>query len=192
MVSSPDEYPWSGHRGYLGKEFLPWLTTEPVLSMFSSDRLKAARDYAKFVMEGVAEPKRNEFHSGTFEGRILGDDNFADKVLMKANEQQENAYTLAEVVGVVCRSYGITEEQLKCPGKARPYAEARALIALLVLKAPGLSLTELGKVLRRDIASLGRSGRRLLEEAPKDEVMRAWIDQLRHELTNIRKASLTP
>jgi putative transposase len=47
MVSSPAEYPWSGHSGYLGKEFLPWLTTDLVLSMFSSDLPKARRDYAQ-------------------------------------------------------------------------------------------------------------------------------------------------
>lgn len=28
LVGEPLEYPWSGHRAYVGAEVLPWLTTE--------------------------------------------------------------------------------------------------------------------------------------------------------------------
>ena len=36
--ASSGECAWSGHRGYLGLEQIPWLTTEFVLSMLSSRR----------------------------------------------------------------------------------------------------------------------------------------------------------
>jgi REP element-mobilizing transposase RayT len=28
IVRIPEDYPWSGHRAYLGLETIPWLTTE--------------------------------------------------------------------------------------------------------------------------------------------------------------------
>jgi REP element-mobilizing transposase RayT len=182
MTASPDDYPWSGHRSYLGKEVLPWLTTDLVLSMFSSDIKKARRDYASFVAEGIGDARRDEFHSGTFEGRILGDDIFTDEALRRANQPQVLDYSLSDLLDVVCRRFGITEEQLKFPGKARPYAEARALIALFVLEMPGLSLTELGRMLNRDIASLGRAGRRLLKQALENEEVNSRLNELRQEL----------
>jgi REP element-mobilizing transposase RayT len=35
IVNDPKDYPWSGHRTYLGEEQLPWLTTDWILSQFS-------------------------------------------------------------------------------------------------------------------------------------------------------------
>ena len=183
MVASPDEYPWSGHHAYLGKEPLPWLTTDWVLSLFSDDVQNARKGYEAFVADGIGEARRSEFHGGTCEGRILGDDIFADEVLAKTNQRRRPDYLLADVVDSVCRSYGIKEEQIKAPGKARPCAEARAIAALLVLESPGLSLTELGKMLNRDIAPLGRAGRRLLEAAQNDEELKTRIDNLQQSLT---------
>jgi putative transposase len=182
MAASPDDYPWSGHRGYLGIEVLPWLTTDWVLSMFSADIQKSRNAYANFVTDGIGEKRRNEFHSGTCEGRILGDDNFTDDAFVKANQRRDRNYRLTDVISVVCRRYDITSEQLKAPGKARPFSEARAVTALLVRESPWLCLTELGKILNRNIAPLGRAGRRLLEVALKDEGLNAKIDELRLEL----------
>ena len=35
MVVSAEDYPWSGHRAYLGQEILPWLSTDWVLLLNS-------------------------------------------------------------------------------------------------------------------------------------------------------------
>ena len=45
IVRFPEDYPWSGHRAYLGLESIPWLTTEWVLSMFSRRADHARRAY---------------------------------------------------------------------------------------------------------------------------------------------------
>jgi REP element-mobilizing transposase RayT len=182
MTHLPDDYPWSGHRSYLGKEMLPWLTTDYVLSMFSANILKARNCYASFVADGIGETKREEFYSGTCEGRILGDDNFTDKAFTKANQSRDREYLLSDLVGIVCRRYGTTIDQLKAPGKARPYSEARAVIALLVQELPGSSLTEAGKFLNRSIAPLGRAGRRLLTEALENTNLNVRLNEMRLEL----------
>ena len=88
-----------------------------------------------------------------------------------------------DVLGVVCRRYGITLEQLKAPGKARPYSETRAFAALLVRESPRLCLTELGRILNRDIAPMGRAGQRMLEKAAEDTELRARIEAFRLELS---------
>ena len=45
MVDNPEEYPWSSHRAYLGKELLPWLTTEQVLGQFGKSSVTARKVY---------------------------------------------------------------------------------------------------------------------------------------------------
>jgi hypothetical protein len=182
IATSPDEYLWSSHHGYLGHEIIPWLTTDWVLSLFSADIRQARSAYSTFVIDGIGEPRRAEFHSGTCEGRILGDDHFTDEAFNKADQRQEENYQLDDVISAVCRLYGVTIEQLQAPGKSRPLADARATATLLVLELPGLRLTELGKMLKRDNASLSRAGRRLAEKAHKDECLNRHINELRREL----------
>ena len=183
MVPLPEAYPWSGHHGYLGKEVLPWLTTDLVLSMLSPNIQKARQTYASFVADGIGETRRNEFHSGTCEGRILGDDNFTEEALKKTKQPRVADYNLDDVLRVVCRRYEITLEKLKAPGKARPCSEARAFAALLVCESPRICLTELGRILNRDIAPLGRAGRRMLEGALEEAELKAQIEAFRLELS---------
>ena len=60
-------------------------TTDWVLSQFGSHSDKARVRYAKFVMDRIGELRREEFHTGSAEGRLLGGDGFIEKALRKAN-----------------------------------------------------------------------------------------------------------
>jgi REP element-mobilizing transposase RayT len=188
MVVAPDEYQWSGHAAYLGRENLTWLTTEWVLSLFSRKSEDARARYAQFVADGMGETRREEFYTGLKEGRILGDDSFADKALMKADQRQDFHYRIEDVVQVVCRSYGLTLDQLKQAGKARPYAEARAVAAYFVRELPGPSFTALGQLLGRDIASLGRAGTRIMTALPDDAGLNFLIEEIRKELLGLSES----
>jgi REP element-mobilizing transposase RayT len=181
IVPSVDDWPWTGHRAYLGKETLPWLMTEWVLSMLAPNIGKARSAYNAFIADGFGEGRRDDFHSGTCEGRLLGDDNFVDAALGKANQQRQTT-TVADILSVVSCMYGKSLEELQAPGKSRPYTEARAMASLLVQEMPHLSLTELAKMLHRDIAPLGRVGRRLRDQGVKDESIGRQVEKLRKEL----------
>lgn len=154
LVKDPGKYFWSGHRAYIGQETLPWLTTDWVLSQFGR-RLKSARArYDEFVQYGRKEGRRQEFHEGTSGGRILGDDSFVEGVYEKSEQHEEKAESLDEIIERVGKEYGLTEDEMSAPGRQRVRAEARALIAYLVRETSGLSLTELGRRMRRDVSTL--------------------------------------
>ena len=182
MIEHAEEYPWSSHRAYLGSESLPWLTTDWVLSMFS-DRENLARErYKAFFAEAVEEGRRSEYHCGTFDGRILGDDSFADEVLSKARQHSHLKYSCEDVLAAVCRFYQISEEELRSPGKTRPYSEARAVAALIVKETLHLSLTNLAMLLDRDVSALGKSVLRINQLARTNAVMSASIEEIRAEV----------
>ena len=164
-AASAEEYPWSGHRGYLGKELIPWLTTHVVLSVLSPSSEQARKTYSSFVCDGVGEGRRGEFHCGTCEGRILGDDSFTEDILVKVDQKVERDYSLEEVISAVCAYYQISEEKLNAPGKHRPMTEARAVAAALVQKSPHLQLTTLAMLLGRDVSALGRAALRAIDDA---------------------------
>jgi REP element-mobilizing transposase RayT len=175
IVGHPVKFPWSGHRHYVGEEVLPWLTSDWTLNLFSPDLAKARKAYAAFVGDGRNEGRRTKFHNGSCDGRILGDDRFAEEILHKVNEEERRPPRIAAVLDAVCSLYGLTPEVLRAPGKSRPASEGRALAALLVREMPSLSLTDLGRHLNRDVAALSQAARRLAEQiAESSELAERW------------------
>lgn len=161
IVASADEYQWSGHNAYLGKELLPWFATDYVLSMLSPDTEQARKTYDSFAKDGISEGQRSEFHNGTCEGRILGSETFSNDILSMVNQKGEQEYSLFDVIATVCAHFHISEEMLKAAGKTRPMTEARAVVAAIVQSAHHLRLTDLAKLLGRDISALGKAAQRI-------------------------------
>jgi hypothetical protein len=181
IVATVDEYPWSGHSAYLGKELLRWLTTDYVLFMLSPDAEQARKAYDSFVRDGIGEGKRSEFHSGTCEGRILGSDSFTDEILSMVDQKGEQEYSLSEVIAKVCAHFHVSEEMLKAAGKARPMTEARAVSAAIVQTAPHLRLTELAKLLGRDISALSKAAQRITGDVNARQLVSELVDAMRTE-----------
>lgn len=184
LVIHPEEYAWSGHRAYPGRERFPWLTTDWVLSLFSSEIPVARKAYDEYVLGGMDEPGRPEFHYGSVEGRILGDDRFADEALMKANQPRQPA-SLEAILDEVCRGYGLLRAELAAAGKSRPQAEARAVAALLVRESENCTLVELGRLLNREVSALSQAARRLSEQLAGNHALEKRVDSFRVRLENI-------
>ena len=178
IVALVDEYPWSGHGAYLGKEILPWFTTDYVLSMLSSEVEQARKAYDSFVQDGIGEGKRIEFHSGTCEGRILGSDSFTEDILAMVDQKGEQEYSLSEVIAKVCAHFHVSEDMLKAAGKTRPMTEARAITAAIVQTAPHLRLTELAKLLGRDISALGKAAQRIASDVNARRLVSELVDSM--------------
>lgn len=57
MVRTAREWRWSSYRATIGQANAPaWLQTDELLAQFSKQRARAARAYAQFVREGIAQP----------------------------------------------------------------------------------------------------------------------------------------
>jgi putative transposase len=185
LVQSPDQYQWSSHRSYLGRAAIPWLTTDWVLSQFAARERKARELYGGFIAEGINEEYRAEFHKGLFEGRILGDDRFSEKSLVRAEEKFQRGVSQQLIVAAVCKEYGLSFEQLVEPGKRQPAATARAIAAYLVQESGNLSLTELSNNVQRDLAALSRAAERLRHRVKSNPSQARRIAAVRQQLEQI-------
>lgn len=187
LVQTPDQYPLSSHRVYLGLEAIPWLTTEWVLSQFAKPEKKARALYSNFILDGIHETHRVDFHRGSFEGRILGDDSFSEKSLARAEEKFQCRLSMEQIAAAVSAGYGIEPEMLAEPGKRQPAAIGRAIVAYLVQEAEKLTLTELSDYVRRDIAALSRAAERLRARLKSDSALAIRIATIRQQLEQISK-----
>lgn len=161
MVERAEGYPWSGHNAYLGLEDIPWLTTDWVFAQWAPTKEAARKRYQQFVVAGLHEEYRADFHRGSFEGRALGDDRFIEDALARAKEDVQPAPTLDAIIAGVCSACQLTREEIASRSRVRITSEARGMIALLVRETKGLTLADLSQCLNQDISSLSQAARRL-------------------------------
>ncbi len=185
IVNLPTDYFWSGHHAYLGKVSIPWLTIEWILSQFYDEISQARASYNEFILAGMNECRRPEFHSGSLEGRILGSDCFVDEVLQKAGQHQHKPQSLDNLVSAICRHFNLPIGELAARGKRKPHSEARSVAALFIRESADHSLTELGVILNRDIASLSQAARRLEDKMNVDPELARTISELKNRLVNL-------
>lgn len=53
LVASPELYPWSSHRVYLGLELASWMMTGRVFQLFGRHPAQAVREYALFISDAM-------------------------------------------------------------------------------------------------------------------------------------------
>ena len=183
MVQTPEEYPWSGHRAYLGREIIPWLTTDWVLSLFSQKSTQARIGYRNFVDQGKDDGYQKEYHSGSaHESRVLGDDAFIDKILTNAGSKPLKRISLEDILQKVHLKYGIEEMDLKATGKNRKHSEARGVAAWLLLETGAATLSELSRVTGRDISTLSNAAKSVQSRALGNQVLADSMAELKQSL----------
>ncbi len=187
IVREPESYTWSGHRAYLGLETIPWLTTDWVLSMFSSNVKRARRAYGKFVEEGKRGGHQREFGRGSeIDSRFLGDEIFIDKIFGQNQGRCKRRVTVGEIVSCVCQQFSVKEQMLSGLGKDRRLSKVRAIAAWLVLDSRVLTLTELSKWVNRDPSTLSTSARELERQAQTDTQLAQLMSKIKEEFYKIR------
>ena len=159
MVSDPAAYRWSGHRAYLGLDTIPWLHTDWVLGQFARRLATCRKHYAAFVAAGMEEGYRSEFHVGSADTRVLGDDDFLAEVGDTPLEGLPPS--LDVIIERVCARYGTNEVALGEPSRVRRFAAARAMIGWLAMRTETASLTEVSRRFHRDVTTMSKQVRRL-------------------------------
>ena len=182
LVSDPCRYRWSSYPAYMGRTRYLWLTTEWILGMFGQDLGTARRGFEEFIFDGMGQGYRPDFHGkGIKEERILGQDTFVSEVLKGLKEHMEEPIPVNELIDRVCEYYEVESSSLKSRKRGKRISEARALLALLARDTPSLSLAELGKLIKRDIATLSRAALRLEKRMKVNEDLAMRIREGKRE-----------
>ncbi len=141
LTDTPEGYPWSGHRTYLGLESVPWLTSDWCLIRFSANVGVARHRYAAFVLEGIEQGRQDDLYKARASGRILGEDHFIERVLNEAEERPGKSMILDDIVVAVCRGFDMHEDELVAPGRKQMPSRMQGVIGLLVQEIGDATLT---------------------------------------------------
>jgi len=182
VARNPQDYKWSGHQCYLGMTRKSWLTVEYVLSQYSKGKCTAKRQYEEFVLEGLDGEHRSEFHHGSAEGRLLGDDKFIEEVLEQADKKAERRYKVEDIINLVSKKLRVNIEELISLSRQRRLSRVRSIIAFLVTEFGEGTLSDYGRIVRRDLSTLSIGVSRIREEMEKDPALQEQIRSMTKEL----------
>ena len=182
MMKSPEEYPWSSHRAYLGLEKIPWLSSDFVLGCFATESAQARQRFADFVRDRIPDGHREEFHGkGSADTRIFGVDRFVEDVLMQAEPLPERKPSLDGILHAVAKIYDLRLEDLTASGQSRRPSEARGLAAWAVLNLSDAPLKSLARSLGRDISTMSAAARRFGIRLQQEARLQKEVERLKKE-----------
>jgi len=180
MVEAPESYPWSSHKAYLGKELIPWLNTDYILSQFSKTLSRARRQFVEFVAERSKDGHQEEFYGkGSMDNRVMGEDRFVENVLEKTESIPVRKPGTEEVLQEIKKLYDLQEEDIVASGQKRLQSEARSMAAWAVQELTDEPLTKLAARLGRDPSSLSAAIRRLELRRKNEAVCEEKVAKLR-------------
>jgi REP element-mobilizing transposase RayT len=169
-----EHYPYCGHSVLLGHYSNDWQSVDETLELFGKVVSEARRSYYKFVKKGINMGRRPELVGGGLirslggwqafkafdrtdvhlksDERILGDSDFVEEVLIKAQEQCERQYQLEaagfnidQVAERVAALLGVKCEQVWKKGKHPKTVKARSLLCYWLVRELGITTTELAR-----------------------------------------------
>jgi len=158
LVADPVDYPWSGHRAYLGLTSIPWLTTDFTLRLLGTNRSSARRAYARLISAGGDPDDSAQFSRGMpGDTRVLGDDGFLARVTATRKRvplTRPSRPTLEQLIDAAAKEAGCTVEALASASKTRAAADARCRVTERALAAGVASISEIARRLNRSHSSL--------------------------------------
>ena len=194
--STLTKYQYCGHGVILNYRRNDWQDTQYVLGLFGSRIANARKNYREFVRKGIDMGKRSELTCGGLlrsqgrwrglkanrqvnghqkgDERILGDSDFVDEVLTKAQERMENKYRLAaegydfeRLLNRVSQITKVEPQQILDKQRDRARTKARSILFFWATDQLGMTQSQLAQILEQTQSAVShavRRGRDIVEE----------------------------
>jgi len=177
-----EEYAWCGHRTLVGKQDSSFQDKDFALDFFGQKEKRAIKAYREFVEAGKDQGQRPDLVGGglirskggwsrvlslrrqnaseVYDDRILGDGDFVQALLEKADQQMTRQVRARKRVGFPsrvikerCRKVGIDEIELRSGSRRKPVSELRKEICFYLSRELGISMAEIAR-----LAGVGTTG----------------------------------
>ncbi len=189
-INELNQYPYCGHSAIMGRKKRSWQDVRYVKKSFGSSKSLSQKFYLNFVESGIEQGNRKDLTGGGLirsaggwaevkelkrqghehvmsDERILGDSDFVDDLLSKADEAYERRYKLKrfgygkeKIAKRVSEIYDLDPRDILKKGKQPQKVNARSLYCFWAVKELGLSLRELSRQLNLSSQAIGYSVQR--------------------------------
>ena len=178
-------YPYCGHSALMDKLKRPWQEVDYVLHFFGKTARRARSAYLSYVQEGIGQGVREDLRGGGLfrslggwagveklkqgirghhksDERILGDSDFVDSILTRANEHltrqwelRRRGYDIKRIAERVSEIYEMEVWEVLGRGRQRHRVKARSLLCYWAVREAGISLSDLARRLSLSLPAIG-------------------------------------
>ena len=180
------DYPWTGHATLMARITRPWQETDFVWSFFSKSRIRAIKQYEKFIQAGIAQGQRPELIGGGLirsqggwpqvlllrkkgrsvpsDDRILGDGGFVEQIWSEAKDREKETLRrkakikdLPTLAKIIIKKMGISASTLRSASRKSRVSQARRAFCWLAVGRMGYSAAEVARFLRVTTSAVVRA-----------------------------------
>jgi len=184
-VSELDRYAWCGHRVIMGRRKAEWQAADYVLSWFGQNISAGRKAYRRYVQDGIDEGHREDLVGGglirTMGGwsqvltlrkskekvlcdeRILGQDEFVERILLEADKStagqisiNERVIQAGKIILAACERGGVSVAALKGGSRRATLPVLRAQLAKELVQDIGLTMAETARQLGVTTSAVSR------------------------------------
>jgi len=184
------DYPFTGHSALMGRVARPWQGTQYVMAFFGRTVSEARRNLQQHVVQWSAKGRCHEMTGGGLirsaggwralkeayrdgvrlagDERLLGSSEFVESTLKQAGEQYEHrtrlqsaGIGLEELIGGVCRYFGIDEKELTRPTRRTAIAQVRGLIGHMATRELSIPGSEVARRFKQGRSAVSRAAQRV-------------------------------
>jgi len=187
IVQSLEQYRWSSHLVYLGKQTISWLCTDLLFSVLSQNQVVFDKVdvYNKFIFSTDGVINHQPLVEVGADGKLICHDRLLSRLHQGVANLQKTKVELKRIIAVVCKQLAIEEKDLFVSNKNWCSALARAMIALCAQEVGKTKLSELAVIFGRSGAVLSNSLSRLRQrrrvDAALDGIILATLKELTQE-----------
>lgn len=178
ITDKPENYSWSSHNTYLGKNSISWVTKDYALSKFSKNENEAILFFSSYCATEETNDELKELRNNFKDGQVLGNDDFLENIRVNNAVKIDQILTIDEIIEAVCQVLDIQKELVISPGKSQKASYARGMISMIAVEKSKMSITHIASNLNRDSSRISRlilevSARYKEEEKVQLEINRA-------------------
>ena len=188
LVKDPTAYVWSSYLSYLKPRSEDLVDTTYLLNQFSSNPQIAKNRYRQFVEDRLGQGHREDFYA-VKEQRLLGDEDFVERIHRVAKEETPHSYevSLPELVSCVSSAFELPEELFFSSSRNRRGTLGRALVAYLARELGRFRLKDVAEYFKRDPAAISQALRRIEQEIQEEGLVTKTLQKAKENLTRGRK-----
>ena len=168
QLSELDRFPYTGHAVIIGHRDYQCQDVDAVLQWFGNRAGEARRGYRSFIEAGFGQGRREDLRGGGLirsvggreqlvrrergewhlgDERILGGGGFVEGILRgQTRPIIRTRGSLKDILGEVCKEWGVFREQILSRSRARKVSRARGVFFLRAHEEAGESMSALGRL----------------------------------------------
>lgn len=187
MVENLKQYAWSSHNQYIGTTDKGPAEPEHVLSLFGDKLAAAVKRYEEYMASSpVLSKQRNKL--GIYGDYVLGEEdyvrkinlffknvNLSDEIIQKTSLKK--FYEPEAILSAVSGHYGIARMQVV--SEKGKWNQAKRHLIYLLKEDCGLSMSEIGRLLKLHHSGVGKVYRKMLLATYKDTGLRKNLRLIR-------------